>query len=87
MNSKNLKKVFRKTKKNNNNGDNEIPTPRVDPALSDPERFQQRDARLAAAEQRMKQNNPTSTKKKKKTNNTAAPLKGPNSKPLMRWTS
>ena len=79
-----------KTKKKNCNKDNDIPRRRVDPTLTDSDRIRQRDERLAAVEQRMKQNNnnPQSNKqKKKKKQDTGAPLKGPNSEPLMRWNA
>ena len=84
-NSKNVQK------KNSNKDNDDIPRPRVDPTLTDSDRIRQRDERLAAVEQRMEQNNnnPQSNKqkKKKKKQDTGAPLKGPNSEPLMRWNA
>jgi hypothetical protein len=84
-NSKNNKNTKKKNSK-----DDDIPKPRVDPKLTDSDRIRQRDERLAAVEQRMKQNNPQSNnnkQKKKKKDTGAAPLKGPNSEPLMRWNA
>lgn len=61
--------------------DENIPEPILDPNLTDEQREEARKARLAAVEARLKkQGGPP---KKKPTNN--APLKGPNSEPLMRW--
>ena len=79
-----------KQREKNCKKDNGIPKPRVDPTLTDSDRIRQRDERLAAVEQRMEQNNnnPQSNKqKKKKKQDTGAPLKGPNSEPLMRWNA
>lgn len=49
--------------------------------MSDSDRERQREARLAAAEQRLKKQGGLPKKEKKST----APLTGPNSEPLMRW--
>jgi hypothetical protein len=54
--------------------------PPKDSTLSESERQRQREVRLAAVEKRQ-QKYPKTTKKKK----SSAPLKGPNSEPLMRW--
>ncbi|KAG7363932.1 hypothetical protein IV203_037134 [Nitzschia inconspicua] len=56
------------------------PPVNTDPTLSDSERQRQREARLAAIEKRLQ----TKPSKKKKPP-TSAPLRGPNSEPLMRW--
>ena len=62
----------------------DLPKPRHDPGLTDDDREKQRSARLAAAEARQqKQGAPP----KKKKVNSDAPLTGPNSQPLMRWTA
>ena len=64
--------------------DEDIPAPLHDPNLSDDLRTKRREDRLAAAEARMsKQSSPP---KKNKTDNNA-PLRGPNSEPLMRWNA
>ena len=89
-NNKSSKNVQKKKKKKNSSKDNDdIPKPRVDPTLTDSDRIRQRDERLAAVEQRMKQNNnqQSNEQKKKKKQDTGAPLKGPNSEPLMRWNA
>jgi len=69
---------------NNNDDPANLPAPRKDPSLSEAERSQQRDARLAAIEKRMP--GATAAKKKKKPPSNSEPLRGPNSQPLMRWT-
>ena len=64
----------------------EIPQPVYDPNLTAADRAKQREHQLAAAEARMKATQPNK-KKKKPADSNAAPLRGPNSEPLMRWTS
>mmetsp|Transcript_21112 Transcript_21112/g.33980 ORF Transcript_21112/g.33980 Transcript_21112/m.33980 type:complete len:122 (-) Transcript_21112:1138-1503(-) len=61
--------------------DDDLPTPTRDPNVSNDERERQRQARLAAAEARQKKHGGSPKKEKKST----APLRGPNSEPLMRW--
>mmetsp|Transcript_19932 Transcript_19932/g.57757 ORF Transcript_19932/g.57757 Transcript_19932/m.57757 type:complete len:124 (-) Transcript_19932:622-993(-) len=65
----------------------EVPEPAYDPNLDDEQRAKIRADRAAAAEARLKKQggNPGKKKKKKATND--APLRGPNSKPLMTWTA
>ena len=58
------------------------PAPVVDDNLTEEERAKIRADRAKAAEARLKQ--VTGKKKKKKTTD-AAPLRGPNTEPLMRW--
>lgn len=77
--------IGRRSEKTNIKND-DVPAKRVDTNLSDSEREKQRDARLAAAENRLKKQSGGSTKPKKK-NTGSLPLKGPNTEPLMRWTS
>jgi hypothetical protein len=62
--------------------DDETPKPVVDENLTDEERAKIRADRAKAAEARLKK---TTGKPKKKKNTDAAPLKGPNTEPLMRW--
>ena len=64
--------------------DDDIPDPVYDFNLSDEQRAKLRADRAAAAEARLKKQ--TGGKKPKKTE-APAPLKGPNSEPLMRWTA
>lgn len=63
----------------------DIPEPIHDPNLTDDQRAKQREARLAAAEARQKALGGGATKRPKATN--AAPLRGPNSQPLMKWSA
>ena len=65
-------------------GDENTPKPRVDPKVTDSERDNQRAERVAAAEARLKKQGGPPKKKKE---NKDAPLTGPNSKPLMTWTT
>ena len=69
---------------NDNDDDANLPPPQHDPNLSDSMREQQRRDRLAAAEARMKKHQTGKTKSK---NASGAPLRGPNSEPLMRWNA
>lgn len=73
----------RNTKHENDN----LPAKRVDPSLSDSERAKQREARLAAAKKREKASGGTAKKKKKATGNNPQALRGPNTKPLLRWNA
>jgi hypothetical protein len=81
--------VTSKRKTNTTNGNNIkntdecLPAPIVDPTLTDEERERQRQTRLAAAAARQKKQGGPPKKEKKST----APLTGPNSEPLMRWTA
>jgi hypothetical protein len=68
----------------NRDGD-ELPEPIHDASLTDDQRAKQREARLAAAEARQKALGGGAKKKTKATN--AAPLRGPNSQPLMKWSA
>jgi hypothetical protein len=61
-----------------------LPKPRHDPKLTNVDRDQQRVSRLAAAEARQKKQGGAPKKKKE---NKGAPLRGPNSQPLMQWTA
>lgn len=65
------------------NQDN-VPKPINDPSLTAHDREKQRAERIAAAEARQKKQGGPPKKKKEKSD---APLTGPNSKPLMRWTA
>lgn len=71
--------IFGKDKKSD-----DLPKPRQDPNMTDEERAKQRFDRLAAAEARQKKQGGPPKKKKA---NTDAPLTGPNTQPLMRWTA
>jgi len=61
----------------------DVPTPIYDQNLTEEERAKIRADRAAAAEARLQK---SGDKKKKKATN-SAPLTGPNTQPLMRWTS
>ncbi|KAL7578243.1 hypothetical protein ACA910_012663 [Epithemia clementina (nom. ined.)] len=63
------------------------PPAALDPNLTDDERAKIRADRAAAAEARLRKQGGTTTKTKKPTPNDKAPLTGPNSTPLMRWTA
>lgn len=63
-----------------------IPEPVINPNLSDAQRETIRADRAAAAEARMKKQG-LNPKQKKKPSATGAPLRGPNSEPLMRWNA
>lgn len=63
----------------------DMPEPAYDPSLTDGERATIRADRAAAAEARLQKQ--AGIGKKKKPNPDAQPMRGPNSEPLMRWTS
>ena len=66
--------------------DDSLPQPSVDPNLDEAQRKKIRADRAVAAEARLKkQKIPGQKKTKKKA--AGEPLRGPNSEPLMRWTS
>eukprot|EP00536_Pseudo-nitzschia_multiseries_P016813 jgi/Psemu1/47912/gm1.47912_g len=73
-------------KKGGTDDSDSLPAPRVvDPSLPQSERDRQREARLAAAEQRRIKAGAKPSKPPKK--KTGEPLRGPNTQPLMRWTA
>jgi hypothetical protein len=66
---------------------NDQPTqPYTDERLTDEERAKIREERLAAAEARMTKQEKQAMKQKKKSTSDE-PLRGPNSKNMMRWTA